>query len=408
MVADTDSGDNKSLQLIAAYANITRDASSQQYQAELKQLAQQANLWKEGDQQDKWLKSQGQENLTADSEFLQELNRHLLPNVFVIGNDISVADLVLYSQLHALVESLNDRQRLAIPNVVRWFDNIQHLPQLINTTVFNKVRINQNLTVQNAQEQKPEKKSAPAPVAQKEINSEDTKTVPAQVEAKSQPPEEVSVPTEQPKETSKEEQKKPEQPKRDKKEQPKREKKPQEPKPQAKGKVEEKNYPDIAHLDIRVGIILDAHKHPEADKLYVEKIDLGEEEPRTIVSGLVQFVPLEEMLNRKVVVLCNLKPKKTRGVESAGMVLCSKREIDGNEVVEPLSPPADSVAGDRIFFPGFEGEPDPVLNPKKKHWENTQPELKTNKDRVAVYKEVPFTTQRGVVTSPTIAEGSIS
>jgi tRNA-binding EMAP/Myf-like protein len=45
--------------------------------------------------------------------------------------------------------------------------------------------------------------------------------------------------------------------------------------------------------------------------------------PRTIVSGLVNFVPQSEMLNRMVIVLCNLKPAKMKGIESAGMVLCA-------------------------------------------------------------------------------------
>lgn len=78
-----------------------------------------------------------------------------------------------------------------------------------------------------------------------------------------------------------------------------------------------------SRLDIRVGKIVEVSKHPEADALYVEKIDLGEEKPRTIVSGLVNFVPIEEMQNRMVVVLCNLKPAKMRGIESQGMVLCA-------------------------------------------------------------------------------------
>lgn len=64
-------------------------------------------------------------------------------------------------------------------------------------------------------------------------------------------------------------------------------------------------------------------KHPEADSLYVEKIDLGEEKPRTIVSGLVNFIPIEQMQDRMVVVLCNLKAAKMRGIESQGMVLCA-------------------------------------------------------------------------------------
>lgn len=68
---------------------------------------------------------------------------------------------------------------------------------------------------------------------------------------------------------------------------------------------------------------MEVSRHPDADALYVEKIDLGEEQPRTIVSGLVNFVPIEEMQDRMVVVLCNLKPAKMRGVESQGMVLCA-------------------------------------------------------------------------------------
>lgn len=64
-------------------------------------------------------------------------------------------------------------------------------------------------------------------------------------------------------------------------------------------------------------------QHPDADSLYVEKIDVGEAEPRTVVSGLVQFVPKEELQDRLVVVLCNLKPQKMRGVDSQGMLLCA-------------------------------------------------------------------------------------
>merc|ERR1719317_948375 len=65
-------------------------------------------------------------------------------------------------------------------------------------------------------------------------------------------------------------------------------------------------------LDIRIGKIVEVSRHPDAEKLYVEKIDLGEPSPRTIVSGLVDFVPEDKMLNRMVVVLCNLKPAKMR------------------------------------------------------------------------------------------------
>jgi methionine--tRNA ligase beta chain len=91
------------------------------------------------------------------------------------------------------------------------------------------------------------------------------------------------------------------------------------------------------HLDLRVGKILSVEKHPEADTLYVESIDVGEGEPRTIVSGLVNFVPQEEMQDREVVVICNLKARSMRGIKSHGMVLCASDE--GHENVEPLIPP---------------------------------------------------------------------
>lgn len=82
--------------------------------------------------------------------------------------------------------------------------------------------------------------------------------------------------------------------------------------------------PDLAKLEIRVGKIIELGVHPESDGLYVEKIDLGEANgPRTIVSGLVQYCPVEIMLNRKVIVVCNLKPRSFKGIESHGMILCA-------------------------------------------------------------------------------------
>ncbi|XP_063367840.1 tyrosine--tRNA ligase, cytoplasmic [Cydia amplana] len=140
-----------------------------------------------------------------------------------------------------------------------------------------------------------------------------------------------------------------------------------------------------SRLDIRVGRIVEVSKHPDADALYVEKIDVGEGEPRTIVSGLVNFVPIEEMQNRDVVVLCNLKPAKMRGVESKGMVLCAS--VDEPKQVEPLLPPEGSKPGDRIVVEGYEtGEPDEVLNPKKKVWEKLQVDLKTNAGLLATWQ----------------------
>jgi len=157
-----------------------------------------------------------------------------------------------------------------------------------------------------------------------------------------------------------------------------------------------------SRLDIRVGKVVEVTRHPDAEKLYVSKIDLGEAVTRTIVSGLVDFVPHEEMQGRMVVVLANLKPAKMRGVESCGMVLCSSREEPRE--VEPLGVPEGAVAGDRITVEGHEeGGPDEVLNPKKKVWEKLSVDLATNGEGLAQWQGNNLTVQdKGQVSARTV------
>ncbi|MGH0173299.1 UNVERIFIED_CONTAM: hypothetical protein FKN15_065204 [Acipenser sinensis] len=78
-----------------------------------------------------------------------------------------------------------------------------------------------------------------------------------------------------------------------------------------------------------------AKKHPDADSLYVEEVDVGEATPRTVVSGLVKHVPIEQMQNRMAVLLCNLKAAKMRGVVSQAMVMCASAP-DKVEILDPL------------------------------------------------------------------------
>ncbi|KPP61474.1 hypothetical protein Z043_120425 [Scleropages formosus] len=93
-----------------------------------------------------------------------------------------------------------------------------------------------------------------------------------------------------------------------------------------------------------------------------------------------------QMQNRMAVLLCNLKPAKMRGVVSQAMVMCASTP----DKVEILDPPPGAAPGDRVTVQGFPGEPDKELNPKKKVWEQVQPDLRTNDQRVATYKGVAF------------------
>ncbi|XP_027693111.1 aminoacyl tRNA synthase complex-interacting multifunctional protein 1 [Vombatus ursinus] len=161
---------------------------------------------------------------------------------------------------------------------------------------------------------------------------------------------------------------------------------------------------DVSLLDLRIGCIIAAKKHPDADSLYVEEVDVGEKVPRTVVSGLVKYIPLDQIQNRMVILLCNLKPAKMRGVVSQAMLMCASSP----EKVEILDPPSGSVPGDRITFEGFSGEPEKELNPKKKIWEQIQPDLLTNDQCVATYKGVPFEVKgKGVCKAQTMSNSGI-
>ena len=118
----------------------------------------------------------------------------------------------------------------------------------------------------------------------------------------------------------------------------------------AKGGSEETNIPlelkaeiqyeDFEKLDLRVGTILSAEKHPKADKLLVFQVKMGSE-TRQIVSGVAEHFKPEECVGQKVVVVANLKPRKLRGLESKGMILFADNVVDGKERVEFVTSIAD-------------------------------------------------------------------
>ena len=91
--------------------------------------------------------------------------------------------------------------------------------------------------------------------------------------------------------------------------------------------VSEIGIEDFAKVELKVGTIVSAEKHPKAERLLVEQIDLGSE-TRQIVSGIAKNFKPEEIIGKKVIVVTNLKPVKLRGVESQGMILCASNEED--------------------------------------------------------------------------------
>ena len=83
---------------------------------------------------------------------------------------------------------------------------------------------------------------------------------------------------------------------------------------------------DFARVELRVGQVLFAERVKGADKLLHMHVDIGEPSPRTIVAGIAEAYPPEQMVGRKVVIVANLQPRKLRGIESNGMLVAASLE----------------------------------------------------------------------------------
>ncbi|CZR63471.1 related to tRNA binding protein ARC1 [Phialocephala subalpina] len=343
---------------------------------------------------------------SADQKSLFDtLNTHLASRTTLLGAKPSKADIALYQSLAPQVSSWTPEQRTGEhghPHIVRHIDFIQNSPVFgLSVSEAEKVKVDleEILYVKPPVDAKAEKervkkekaaaaaaaggeaplgdrtnkkdKSAVEKVADKVVETKDTVVAAVAGEGAG------------------------------KGEQKKKEKKEKAPKPQKAPAPAAPLSPCL--IDLRVGHILKAIKHPEADSLYVSTIAMGDKAGtedtqeyegqvvRTVCSGLNGLVPLEEMQGRKVVVVCNLKPVKMRGIKSCAMVLAaSPRLKEGEEdhhagPVELVTPPAEANAGERVFFEGWKGEPEGVLNPKKKVWEMIQPGFTTTADLEAAF-----------------------
>ncbi len=103
---------------------------------------------------------------------------------------------------------------------------------------------------------------------------------------------------------------------------------------------------DFQKLELKVGEILEAEPHPNASKLLVLSVDLGEKEPRTIVAGLKAFYEPQDLIGKKAIFVANLEPANLRGIQSNGMILAASNE-DHSEVII-LTPEQDIDAGSKV------------------------------------------------------------
>jgi aminoacyl tRNA synthase complex-interacting multifunctional protein 1 len=282
----------------------------------------------------------------------EHLSNILKSKTYMVGAALSLADVALYSKIYYPYSRLSMDDRLTYYHVTRYLDLIQHLvsEQYQDEFVTRIIDIDVDAQVKMG-EIKTSKENI-------KVKKDDKK--------KSDSPKKIS---------------------------------------------KEKEQPIIApsQLKIIVGKVVSVKRHPDAEALYVEEVDVGASDLITVVSGLVKFMPEEELLNSLVVLLANLKPAKMRGIESQAMVLTAESE----GLVELIRPPPGSIPGDLMTWRGISGNPEPLLNPKKKIWETIQPLLSLSSVCEVVYKDAtdqsihPLGSQKGVCKSKSITCGKI-
>ncbi|MGV3624294.1 MAG: methionine--tRNA ligase [Archangium sp.] len=106
--------------------------------------------------------------------------------------------------------------------------------------------------------------------------------------------------------------------------------------------VGEIEFGDFTKVSFRAGKVLAAEKVAKADKLLKLSIDLGEAEPRTIVSGIAEAYTPEQVTGRNVVVVANLKPRALKGIESKGMILTAGKGGKDLVLLDPGNVPPGS------------------------------------------------------------------
>ena len=102
---------------------------------------------------------------------------------------------------------------------------------------------------------------------------------------------------------------------------------------------------EFGKVELRVATVKAAEPHPNADRLLVLKVDLGDEE-RQLVAGIRAHYTLEELVGKQIIVVANLQPATLRGMESQGMLLAATDTSTGSVIV--LSPEKQVAPGSKV------------------------------------------------------------
>jgi methionyl-tRNA synthetase len=152
-------------------------------------------------------------------------------------------------------------------------------------------------------------------------------------------------------------------------------------------------------LDLRVAKIIEVKPHPDADKLYVMQIDLGPLGKRTIVAGMRPYYKIDEIQEKQIVVVLNLKPAKIRGIESNAMLLAATDPKGSVTLLQPQ----DAQPGAEVYVEGIPREPATILEFN----DFTQIVMSINQKQEATYGGKPLRTKNNTIrTDKPVTPGS--
>lgn len=143
----------------------------------------------------------------------------------------------------------------------------------------------------------------------------------------------------------------------------------------------------FSQLDLRVGLVTEVSAHSTSERHYVETVDIGKGETLEMVMEHQPYFSEEELLNRKVVVLCNVKTVKVVRTKSTGLILAAFNESKGQ--VELLDPSPEAEIGERVYASGEELQDPvtPIQMKKNKVWETVNKGIATNKKKEVMYQD---------------------
>jgi methionine--tRNA ligase beta chain len=341
---------------------------------------------------------------SLDTEELAELlNNDLKLRMFLVSYNITAADILAFSHLAEYVGELKDFEKVEKNNLFRWIDHVQNLPGIEKYVSSHNLSVSfPDESAKQPSKRELKKMAKKAYTKENKGNKEEGKKQDdkKQEDKKQEEKKETKAPVVE--EIKKEEKKTEKNTTQDSAAPAKKEKKPK----QKQNKPAKVEYGEpITQLDMRVGQIKKVWKHPESTSLYCEEIDIGEDEPRQIASGLQLYVKEEEMQDAMVVVLANLKPRKLANFMSNGMVMCA--ETPDKSAVELLHPPTGSKPGDLITVKGYERNCPEKMNPKKKIFESVVDDLIIDENGIAKFKDAEWVTDNGTIVATTIRNGVI-